>query len=115
MNINQDTNNCFVFSQATLDLALSEWLKFKTENSPEKEESFKITIAAIPWLLKHLGQNATIYMFTYDDFLTEIKAWKLLQISEYPQQKARIEETCAQLINFFRSEIVIQHKMLIEI
>lgn len=114
MNIKQDTGNCYVFSQATLELALQEWLNFKTETNPEKEESFQITAAALPWFLKHLGQSSAIYMFTSNDFLKEMKAWKSSQLNNYPQQKIRIEETCDQLINFFESDIVTQHKMVIE-
>jgi len=114
MNNRQDTNKCYVFSQATLDLALQEWLKLESDNNPEKQETFQIAAAALPWFLKHLEQTSTIYMFTHDDLITELDVWKSSQIANYAQQKKRIEETCDQLINFFQSDIVLQHKMMIQ-
>lgn len=114
MKNKQDSNKCYVFSQATLDLALQEWLESESKNNPKKAESFQITVAALPWFLIHLEQTTAIYMFTQDNLITEMEVWKSSQLSDYPQQKKRIEETCSQLIHFFQSGIVLEHKMLIE-
>ena len=114
MNNKQDTNRCYVFSQATLELALQEWIDLESGNNSEKKEALQIAEVALPWFLKYLGQTSAIYMFTHDDLLTEMDAWKSSQIADYPQQKKRIEETCNQLIHFFQSESVLEHKMMIQ-
>jgi len=114
MSNKKDTNTCYVFSQATLDLALKEWLELKIKNNPKKEESFQIAATALPWFLKYLEQSSAIFMFTHEDLITEMELWKVSQLSNYSNQKERIEETCNQLINFFESDAVLQHKMTIQ-
>ena len=113
MNNKQNNNNCYVFSQATMDQALKEWVSQESEKHPKNHESYSITVVAMPWFLKHFTHGSSIYTFTHKDLLTELDLWKSTQLEMYPHQKKRIEETCDQFTNFFQSDVVIQHKMSI--
>ena len=53
-------------------------------------------------------------MFTHNDLVNGIKNWRLSQIAAFPNREERIDETCSLLIDFFESEVVIEHKMLIQ-
>ena len=114
MNNNQNNNNCYVFSQATIDQALKVWVSQESEKHPNNEDSYAITVVAMPWFLKHFNHGSSTYAFTHEDLLTELDVWKSSQLEMYPNQKNRIEETCDQLINFFQSDTVNQHKMSIQ-
>ncbi|MGK0269729.1 MAG: hypothetical protein ACI88H_000361 [Cocleimonas sp.] len=115
MNNKQNMNNCYVFNQTTLDLALQKWQILEKDNNPSEEEIVLIALKAMPWFLEHIKQTGPTYMFTSDILITELEAWKLLQITEYPKQKQRIEETCEQLLSFFQSDIIIKYKMMIQV
>ena len=111
---NENSNACYVFSQTTLELALVEWFAIENDKSKQNKESLQIAVTALPWFLKHLNQSAPIYTFSHDDLNTEMGNWKSLQQNAYPNQNKRIEETCTLLLNFFKSETVINHKMIVE-
>ena len=115
MNTLQNKNLCYVFSQATAELAIKEWLVSEIKNTPEKEQALNICAIALPWFLKHIQADATIYMFTENVLKDEIATWKNRQMVSYPNQTKRIEETCALIIAFFQSDTIKQHKMRIEV
>ena len=114
MNNKQNINKCYVFSQTTLDLALQEWLELETKNDPVQEESVLIALAALPWFLNHLKQTGPTFVFTNDVLNTEMEKWKKIQITDYPNQQQRIENTCEQLLNFFESDLITQYKMIVK-
>jgi len=114
MKKNLDQNLCYVFSPKTADIAVSEWTDKKIKDNPQNKESINIFTVALPWFLEHIQQDASIYMFTQEDFHEKINTWKKIQIKSYPNQKERIDETCDLIILFLESEIVNQHKMRIE-
>ena len=111
--MNDNKKKCYVFSRATLDSAVAEWAESKIKIEPKKAEILQIVSAALPWFLEHIQLNASIYMFTEDDLNTEIDVWKQLQLSSYPDQKKRIEETCDLIIEFFQSEVIKGYKMIV--
>jgi len=111
---NKKEHTCYVFSQTTLDLALEEWTHSETQKGDGKKEALQITVVALPWFLAHLKQNSPIYMFSYSDLIDEMKNWQSLQLTTFPKQKKRIKETCHLLLNFFNSDAVIKHKMIIK-
>jgi len=115
MNKKTDKNTCYVFSQATLDLALKQWFSVESEKNKDKEKSLQITVVALPWLLKHLNQVGPIYTFAHIDLIRELEVWKSLQLARYSNQNDRIKETCDQLLSFFESDIVLDYKMVIEV
>lgn len=114
MNNKQNNNNCYVFSQATIDQAINEWIEIGCRNDAKNKEHYLITAEALPWFLKHFNHGTSIYTFTHENLLTELNTWKSSQLEKYPHQKKRIEETCDLLINFFQSEIVVHHKMTVQ-
>ncbi len=114
MNKNQNTNRCYVFSQTTLDLALKEWQELEISNKASQEESVLITLAALPWFFQHLNQSGPTYVFTNELLHSEIESWKAIQITNYPNQVDRIVNSCELLLRFFNSELIKQHKMIIE-
>ena len=114
MKSQQNTNTCYVFSQATLDQAMQEWIKAKKKSKPTDHEKYLIVAAAMPWFLQQLNQNPSIFMFSETDLVAELSLWKESQETEYPHQKKLIKNTCNEIINFFQSEIVSNHKMRIE-
>ena len=114
MNNKQNITKCYVFSRNTLDLALQEWRELETINDPAQEESVLIALAAIPWFLKHLKQTGPTFVFTNDLLNAEMELWKKIQITDYPNQLQRIEDTCEQLLNFFESDLITQYKMIVK-
>ena len=110
---NTNNNICFVFSQSTLDIAIEEWVTENSKATPDKEEAYQITKAALPWFMRHLNQSGSIYMFSADDMKNEIEAWKKAQFIAFPKRKKRIEETCVLLISFFESDVIEAHKMTV--
>lgn len=114
MDNNQNKSTCYVFSRKTLDIAIQDWLTLKIKLDNKKEEQFQIFVVALPWLLDHIQADASIYMFTQDDLVEEIRIWKTAQIEHYPKQQKRIDETCGLIINFFQSEVIKKHKMLVD-
>ena len=113
MKKTKTSNTSYVFSQATLNIAIDEWIENEQEKHPEKEDALLIVKAALPWFMLHLKQTESICMFTDKVMISEMDSWKDLQIAEYPKQKQRIEETCKLLKAFFHSEVVLQHKMVV--
>ena len=113
MKKTKTSNTSYVFSQATLNIAIDEWIENEQEKHPEKEDALLIAKAALPWFMLHLKQTESICMFSDDVMISEMDSWKDLQIAEYPKQKQRIEETCKLLKAFFHSEVVLQHKMVV--
>lgn len=113
MNNNQNNNNCYVFSRATLDQAIQEWVVIKSKKDAKNEEKYLITAKALPWFLNHFNHNSSIYSFSEEDLESELKEWKSTQIENYPKQKKRIEETCKHILNFFQSDLIEQYKMTI--
>jgi len=103
----------YVFSRATLDKAIDDWVTRKTSKYSEKEESFLIVKAALPWLLEHLKQFNAVCSLNEDTLLHEVRVFAKVQIKAYPHQKTRIDETCALIIDFFHSDVVRDHKMII--
>ncbi len=104
----------FVFSQATLEKAIDDWVARQTVKYSEKETSFLIVKAALPWLLEHLNQlEKAVCSFNEEVLLHELDVFARIQIKAYPCQKTRIDETCALLIEFFNSDIVDDYKMII--
>ena len=118
MNKNQKNNTnktrCYVFSEKTLDVAIQEWLDIEIKKLPEKEEEFNITVAALPWFLRHLTHTESVMMFTHTELVDELEDWKSRQVEAYPHQQDRIEVSCAWIIHFFESEVVAEHKMVIQ-
>ncbi len=112
-NTNNNTNICFVFSQHTLDSAIDEWINKKSKANPKNKEAYQITKAALPWFMRHLNQSGSIYMFSLDDMKNEIETWKKAQFIAFPKRKKRIEETCDFLVNFFESDVIEEHKMIV--
>ena len=113
-NTNERENKCYVFSETTLEHAVEEWLEFMNKKSPTKKESFLIFSVALPWFLEHFKQTGSISMFTHNDLVDGIKKWRSSQIVAFPNREERIDETCSLLIDFFESEVVLEHKMLIQ-
>ena len=113
MKKTKTSNTSYVFSQATLNIAIDEWIENEQEKHPEKEDALLIAKAALPWFMLHLKQTESICMFTDEVMISKMDSWKDLQIAEYPKQKQRIEETCKLLKAFFHSEVVLQHKMVV--
>ena len=111
------SNISYVFSQKTLNIAIDEWIESEQqqedEKESEKEEALLTAKAALPWFMQHLKQTESICMFTDEVMLEELISWKSLQLAKYPKQKARIEETCQLLKDFFHSDVVLQHKMVV--
>ena len=111
------SNISYVFSQKTLNIAIDEWIESEQqqedEKESEKEESLLTAKAALPWFMQHLKQTESICMFTDEVMLEELISWKSLQLAKYPKQKKRIEETCQLLKDFFHSDVVLQHKMVV--
>lgn len=114
MNNKQPTYHCYVFSQATLNRAITDWVKFQCEDDPKNKEIFLITETALPWLLNDFCTPSSIYSFSFDDLQTGIEQWKTSQIEAYPQQKKRINDTCDYLLEFFQSSVIKQYKMIID-
>jgi len=106
-------NICYVFSQSTLDEAITKWVEAKSEKKPKDHEQYSIAAVAIPWFLIHLNQTHSIFTFSYNELVEEIDIWKSAQISEYPKQKKRIETSCNEIIDFFESDVVLDYKMSI--
>jgi len=114
MNTSNNTNISYVFSQETLKLAIEEWVNTKISNAPTKKETFLITKVALPWFMQHLNKtDSSVCMFTHDDMVRELAIWKSKQLADFPQQKKRIDETCKYLEEFFNSDLVLQHKMVV--
>ncbi len=80
MSNKKDTNTCYVFSQATLDLAIKEWVEQNSKDKPKNQETYLIVAAALPWFLKHLNQSDPIYMFPHTNLIEEIDTWKSSQL-----------------------------------
>lgn len=114
MKNEENANICYVFSQATLDLAITDWVDIKTKNVPENHEQYLIVAEALPWLLKHLNQNPSLFMFPHNDLINGLKTWRETQEAAYPHKKKLIKSTCEEMINFFQSETITNHKMRIE-
>lgn len=115
MTSNDTHNISYVFSQETLNKAIEQWVDEKTANTKEKEtERYLITKAALPWFMQHLNHlNSSVYMFTHDDMITELAAWRSEQLSKFPHQQARIEKTCDLLTKFFASDVISVFKMVV--
>ena len=114
MNNQKNTNICYVFSQATLELALSDWVGLMQDSTPKDSDHFLIVETSIPWLLKHLNQSSAIFMFSETDLNEGIGTWKEQQIADYPHQETLIEKTCDGIIQFFQSDIVSKYKMTVQ-
>jgi len=113
--MNNNQNTCYVFSTNTLDIAIQDWLVSMIKLNNKDEEKLKIVEAALPWFLEHIQADTSIYMFTHDDLLEKIETWKKTQLEHFPKQKARIDETCDLIISFFNSDVIKQHKMIVEV
>jgi len=114
MTSKPNKNTCYVFSDKTLEQALEDWLDSNKAKTPKKEESFLITAAALPWFLKHLQQSAPIYMFTHEDLTRNIDTWKASQLTAFPHREERILESCELLMDFFESNLMSEHKMIVQ-
>ncbi|MEH6456409.1 MAG: hypothetical protein V7749_08815 [Cocleimonas sp.] len=107
-------NTCYVFSDKTLDIALENWLDLKKGKLPKKEESFLITAAALPWFLKHCQLKPPVYMFTFEDLSRNLEAWQASQLEAFPNREERIIESCKLLMDFFKSDVMLDNKMIVQ-
>ena len=110
MNKNSHT---YVFTHDTLASAIELWVKQRTKKASEKEETYLIVQAALPWFMLHLNQQENICMFSNELMEEELDYWKADQLVGWPQQQTRIEETCDLIIDFFHSSIVADLKMIV--
>ena len=103
----------YVFNEKTLWNALDVWIAQEATTRSQNQDDLPILKVAIPWFMKHLNQTGSVYMFSEKLLVDELKQWEKIQLSNYPHQSMRIEETCKLLLDFFQSKVVIEHKMLI--
>ncbi len=57
-------------------------------------------------------KNVT-YVFSHTTLLEALKEWEEEQIKQYPHQKERIQTTVVAMQHFFRSQQVVDHKMIV--
>ena len=63
-------------------------------------------------IMKDALKNVT-YVFSHTTLLEALKEWEEEQLKHYPQQKERIQTTVVAMQHFFRSEQVVDHKMIV--